>query len=342
MFNVWLYGIMVTQTTWYYVTYKTDRTWIKWMVAWLFVIDTLNTIFDIGLIWRYTITLFGNVEEILHSHWLFNVEPTMITSTIQSFYAWRVARLTGYAWMGWALGFLAFVQFGAGLGSTIWASFLVDFSRFTEGKPVVITWLVLSALTDTFITCALSWHLLTNRTGFPETDDIITRVVRMTVQTALITTLWATVNLIFFVAVPNNLHLFFQLSLGKLYINTLMSTLNSRRGWGGSLTSGDGDDGEPTSRSGGDSGQGHRSTCVWRTERSHKSTTVHITTTVHREDHFELNDYVAEESKRVSAENIEGYTEPDSEAAVQFPGTKLKSALSDVTSTHSGMSSDKR
>ncbi|KAG8706358.1 hypothetical protein FRC08_001116 [Ceratobasidium sp. 394] len=281
MLNVWLYGIMVTQTAWYYVTYKTDRTWIKWIVAWLFVIDTLNTIFDIGLIWRYTITLFGNVEEIAHSHWLFNVEPvmtTMISSTTQSFYAWRVARLTGYAWMGWALGFLAFIQFGAGLGSTIWASFLVDFSRFMEGKSVVITWLVLSALTDTLITCALTWYLLTHRTGFPETDDIITRLVRMTVQTGLITTLWATVDLIIFLTVANNLHLFFQLPLCKLYTNTLMSTLNSRRGWGGSLTSGDGD--ELTSRSGGGLGQRPRSTFVWRAEQSHKSAAVHITTTV--------------------------------------------------------------
>ncbi|KAG9118715.1 hypothetical protein FRC07_006639, partial [Ceratobasidium sp. 392] len=322
MLNVWLYGIMVTQTAVYYVTYKTDRTWIKWMVAWLFVIDTLNTFFDIGLVWRYTITLFGNLEEIVHSHWLFNVEPvmtTMISSTTQSFYAWRIAKLTGHAWIGWMLGFLAFAQFAAGLASTIWASFLGDFARFQEGKSVVIMWLGLHrALT--------SGIQLTHRTGFPKTDDAITRLVRMTVQTGLITTIWATVDLIMFLTLDNNLHLFFQLPLCKLYTNTLMSTLNSRGGWGGNLTTGDSIEGS-TSRSG-DSGQKRRSALVWRTGRSDKSTTVHITTTVHREDHFELNDYTAE-SKRAEAGRVENYRNVDVGTGTRLQGEKSKGALSD-------------
>ncbi|KAG8716351.1 hypothetical protein FRC09_015865 [Ceratobasidium sp. 395] len=341
---------MVTQTALYYTTYKTDRTWIKWMVAWLFVIDTLNSIFDIGLVWRYTITLFGDLQEIVHSHWLFNVEPvmiTMISSTTQSFYAWRIARLTGHAWIGWTLGFLAFAQFGiqfnplgAGLASTIWASFLGDFARFQEGKSVVIMWLGLSALTDVLITCALTRHLLTHRTGFPKTDDIITRLVRSTVQTGLITTIWATVDLILFLTLANNLHLFFQLPLCKLYTNTLMSTLNSRGGWGGNLTTGDSIE-ESTSRSGDDSGHRRRSTMIWRPEQS-KSTTVHITTTVHREDHFELNDYAAEESKRAGIGRTENFKGLHEGAGIRLPGEKSKSALSDATSVHSRMSSDSR
>jgi hypothetical protein len=28
-------------------------------VAWLLLLDTLNTVFDIGFVYRYTITLFG-------------------------------------------------------------------------------------------------------------------------------------------------------------------------------------------------------------------------------------------------------------------------------------------
>jgi hypothetical protein len=30
-------------------------------VAYLFIIDTLNSVFNIGLVWRYTITLFGEL-----------------------------------------------------------------------------------------------------------------------------------------------------------------------------------------------------------------------------------------------------------------------------------------
>lgn len=339
--NVWLYGIMVTQTAMYYVTFKRDHKWIKMLVAWLFLIDTLNTAFDIGLVWRYTITLFGDMGEITHSHWLFNVEPvmtTMISSTTQSFFAWRIARLTGHPWMGWAIGCSAFIQLAAGLGSTIGASIVVDFDRFQELKAAVITWLGLSALTDVVITIILSWYLHTHRTGFSQTDDIITRLVRLTVQTGLITTVWATVDLIFYLALANNLHLLFQLPLCKLYTNSLMSTLNSRGGWGGSFASGTD---EPMSRSGGATGQNKQTgASVWRPEQSnHGQTTVQIVTTatVHRDDGFELDEYSADDVK-ANQQDIENF--PRSGTAVRLPGTASATAISDDTSMHSRPSFD--
>ncbi|KAG9077684.1 hypothetical protein FS749_010402 [Ceratobasidium sp. UAMH 11750] len=85
---------------------------------------------------------------------------TMISSTTQGFFAWRIARLTGHNWMGYLIGFSAFIQLAAGLGSTIGASMVVDFDRFQELKAAVITWLGLSAITDIAITCVLSWHLV--------------------------------------------------------------------------------------------------------------------------------------------------------------------------------------
>ncbi|QRV92319.1 transmembrane protein [Ceratobasidium sp. AG-Ba] len=344
--NVWLYGIMVMQTVQYYANFKADQTWVKCMVAWLFVLDTLNSVFDIGLLWRYTITLFGDLKEIVHSHWLFNVEPVMTTavsSTVQCFYAWRIAKLTGHAWIGWLLAFLAFIQFGAGLGSTIWASILVDFDRFQEGKSVVITWLGLSALIDVIITCALTWHLLTHRTGFPKTDDVITRLVRITVQTGLITSVWASVDLVIFLAVDNNLHLFFQLPLCKLYTNTLMSTLNARAGWGTDTTNEDTLD--PMSCPAGGSVPKRRSPLQWRSEGSSKSnqTTVHITTTVHSQVHhddgFELENYAAGESKYAPAGDIESNAGLRTVNPIRLPASKSK-ALSDAASTHSRKSSE--
>jgi hypothetical protein len=36
----------------------------------------------------------------------------MISSATQTFFAWRVAKLTGHAWMGWGIAISAFIQFG--------------------------------------------------------------------------------------------------------------------------------------------------------------------------------------------------------------------------------------
>ncbi|CAE6489074.1 unnamed protein product, partial [Rhizoctonia solani] len=128
----------------------------------------------------------------------------MISSTTQCFFAWRVAKLTGHAWMGWGIAIAALVQFVAGLAATVGTFVVRDFARFQELRVPVIIWLLLSAATDIVITCILSWYLHTHRTGFSKTDDVITRLVRLTVQTGLITTVWATTDLLVYLCWSNN------------------------------------------------------------------------------------------------------------------------------------------
>ncbi|CAE6438538.1 unnamed protein product [Rhizoctonia solani] len=341
--NIWLYGIMVTQTSIYFVAFPRDHRWIKILVTYMFIVDTLNSIFDIGLVWKYTITLFGDSQGILVSSWWFNVEPVMtvmISSTTQGFFAWRVAKLTGHAWMGWGIALSAFIQFAAGLGSTIGAFIVQDFARFQELKVAVITWLGLSALTDIVITCTLSWYLHTHRTGFSKTDDIITRLVRLTVQTGLITTLWATTDLILYLGWSHNLHLFFQLPLCKLYTNTLMSTLNSRAGWGGSFSTSTGNV-DPMSGGTGTGQPNRKGPAVWRPDQANSQHTTAIqimtTATVHRDDGFELEDYGLD-TKRISPEDVEAYGQTQSR--VELPGAPSTTMVSDETSMRSRPSFD--
>ncbi|KEP52245.1 putative transmembrane protein [Rhizoctonia solani 123E] len=155
-----------------------------------------------------------------------------IAATAQGFFTWRINRLTGCKWLSGGIALIIAMQFAAGAASTIGAFIVVDFMRFGELKAQISLWLVTSALADTAITITLSWYLHSNRTGFSRTDDIITKLIRITVQTGLITTVWALVDLIMFLAVPNPLHLMFNLPLPKLYSISLLSTLNARGGWG--------------------------------------------------------------------------------------------------------------
>ncbi|KDN39436.1 hypothetical protein RSAG8_08842, partial [Rhizoctonia solani AG-8 WAC10335] len=330
--NILLYGVMITQTTMYYVALPKDPRWIKILVSYIFIVDTLNSVFDIGLVWKYTITLFGDYERILISSWWFNIEcvmTVMISSTTQCFFAWRVAKLTGHAWMGWGIAFLAFIQFVAGLATTIGTFIVRDFARFRELRAPVIIWLLLSAVTDITITCILSWYLHTHRTGFSKTDDVITRLVRITVQTGLITTVWATSDLLAYLCWPNNMHVFFQLPLCKLYTNSLMSTLNSRAGWGGSA-------GNPDPMSGGTiTGQpSSKDSAVWRPgqTKSQQATVIQVLTTVHRDDAFELEEYSLK-TKRVSPEDVEALGQAHSKA--QLPGEESDTTIPDGTSVDS-------
>jgi len=82
---------------------------------------------------------------------------------------------------------------------------------------------------DIIITGSLTWYLQRNKSGIKGTDDIVTRIIRLTVQTGMITTLWAILDLIVYLTEANSLHLLFNLPLAKIYTNSLMSNLNARR-----------------------------------------------------------------------------------------------------------------
>ncbi|KAG9095819.1 hypothetical protein FS749_009715 [Ceratobasidium sp. UAMH 11750] len=204
------------------------------MVGWLLLLDTLNSAFGVGVGYRYTITLFGDFAALRHSHWFLNTGPAInatVSSTTQCFFAWRITKLTGHTWIGWTIAASAFIQTLAGVAISVGSSIIVDFARFKELHVPVTVRLVMSSVTDVAITCILSWYLHSHRTGFPRTDNVLSKLIRLTVQTGLLMSLWAVVDLIVFLVVPNNLHLLFSLPLSKLCTNSLMSTLNSRGGW---------------------------------------------------------------------------------------------------------------
>ncbi|OSD07500.1 hypothetical protein PYCCODRAFT_619779 [Trametes coccinea BRFM310] len=234
IFNVLLYGIMITQTYLYFQMYKRDKNWIKLFVICLFVCDTVNCAFDIAFLYMPLVNEFGNVQALNVATWVFATDPAMtaiIAALVQSFFAWRVKVLTR-SWVAVGLiAFCSFAQFCGGLGTAIAVGMIPEFVHFQKFQVIVIVWLAFSAVADTLITASLVWHLRRNKTGMPVTDDIINRIVRMTVQTGLVTALCAIIDLILFLATPAGLHLIFNLPLSKLYTNSLMSSLNTRHGW---------------------------------------------------------------------------------------------------------------
>jgi hypothetical protein len=50
---------MVMQAYVYYQTYKNDVIWIRYFILYLFIIETLNTGFDIGMMYEPLIVRYG-------------------------------------------------------------------------------------------------------------------------------------------------------------------------------------------------------------------------------------------------------------------------------------------
>ncbi|THG96863.1 hypothetical protein EW026_g5047 [Hermanssonia centrifuga] len=235
VFNILLYGIMITQTFLYFAVYKNDRFWMKAFVGLLFLCDTINCALDVAFVYIPLVSDYGNQDALNTATWVFATDPAMtaiIALLVQMFFAWRVKVLTGNWFVVGFIALCSICQWCGGLGTAIAVGMIPEFVHFQKFEVIVIIWLVFSALADTAITLALTWHLRKHKTGFTVTDDVVDRIIRMTVQTGLVTALCAIIDLIAFLATPTGIHLIFNLPLSKLYTNSLMSSLNSRAGWG--------------------------------------------------------------------------------------------------------------
>ncbi|KZT23453.1 hypothetical protein NEOLEDRAFT_1180103 [Neolentinus lepideus HHB14362 ss-1] len=234
-FNILLYGIMITQTFLYYNTFKKDRLWMKIFVMVLFIADTLNSVFDCVWIYQSLIVNFGNAPYLAAADWIFGTDPAMtgiISTMVQLFFAWRVRVLTARLPLALVIAFMSIVAGLSGLGTSIAVGIIPQFVHFQKFQVIVIMWLLTTCICDIAITAALTWHLRRHKTGFPATDDVVNKIIRLTVQTGMITAIVAVIDLGMFLGTSTGLHLSFNFPLSKLYTNSLMSTLNSRSGWG--------------------------------------------------------------------------------------------------------------
>jgi len=233
-FNLILYGVSLTQVYIYFTTYKRDQLWLKVYICCLFLADTINSVFDMFYSYDRLVNNFGNMDAQGIATWVFAAGPAMtgiMGATVQMFFGWRVKVLTGNMWAVSVIVTLAVAELLGGLATAIATGFVPEFLDTERIRSVVIVWLVSSAIVDTLITVILVSHLRKNRTGFEFTDDVINKIIRLTVQTGMITSVWAIIDLGLYLGSPSGVHVSFNWVLAKLYTNSLMSSLNSRAGW---------------------------------------------------------------------------------------------------------------
>ncbi|KAF9038953.1 hypothetical protein BDZ89DRAFT_392024 [Hymenopellis radicata] len=229
------FGISVTQTYIYWSTYRQrDRWFIKYFVALMFVADTVHTVGIVVYLYICLIKHFDDPVYLTTSTTAFEMEPAlsgMISGMVQAFFGWRVKVLTG----SWALFIVvelcSIAAFLMGIATALACHIVKFFADFQKFRTIVIIWLACATFADILITGSLVTHLRKHRTGFQHTDSHIDRIIRLTVQTGLITAIWAFADLLVYLLDPTGMHLLLNCLLPKLYTNSLLSSLNSRGGW---------------------------------------------------------------------------------------------------------------
>ncbi|KAI0660103.1 hypothetical protein C8Q70DRAFT_1053340 [Cubamyces menziesii] len=230
-----LYGITSLQT-WMYFNYnfKDDRT-LRGSVFFLWILDTLHMLFLTLTMYRYVVTDFGNIPAIVKPTWslVAMIVVVLISNlVVRAIFGMRILRLSGGRWIipACVVNILSVFVLGDG------TYFAVEGLRVDNMVQVHhYSWSFYAGFgaevaADAIITISQCLLLVQMRTGLERTDSIISLMMKYSINTGLLTSICAILVLVTYSAQPTNFIYFaFYFVYSKLYVNSLLATLNARR-----------------------------------------------------------------------------------------------------------------
>ncbi|KAF5354792.1 hypothetical protein D9756_005764 [Leucocoprinus leucothites] len=152
---------------------------------------------------------------------------------VQSFYAWRIYLLGKWKFVPCTIIFFGMTSCAAACAIGFGFTPLKDIRLLHQPSMTARSyiWLGGAALTDVIISLSMLYLSFGARqSNFGRTQRLVNRLIRLTIETGVVTATTASLELILFLTLPstNAMHLVPALQLCKVYANALMASLNSR------------------------------------------------------------------------------------------------------------------
>ncbi|KIJ20114.1 hypothetical protein PAXINDRAFT_166257 [Paxillus involutus ATCC 200175] len=230
-----LYGVTCAQTLYYYRRYPSDPWYIKLLVAAVLASDTVHQALITHSLYTYLVTDFGALQDLGLLVWSLIVEVLFNGFTalmVQCFLAMRVYRLSNKSLLA-TVSVMILVMANFVLVVTYVAR-AIHFKTFAQLATLQALSKSVNAATvasDVLIAALLCMMLQKSRTGFRRSDTLINKLILFTVNTGLLTSICAVASLVSISLWPNTfIYIGFYFCLGRLYCNSLLATLNARKG----------------------------------------------------------------------------------------------------------------
>jgi len=238
-----LYGAACIQAVHYYTTYGKDPILLKTMVAVLWILESVQAAFTTHAMYFYLVSNFADPLSLLNIVWSIPVQlpiAAVISLIVNSFFVARIWRFGRSMISLTILLPLLVARFALSIYYTVRTfqdlSFLALSKVFVPG----IASLAVIAASDVSIAISLCIVLHKRRTGIPNTDMILNRLITWTAQTAIFPAVLAIADAIALAAGRSTfVFLCFFFLLCRVYTNTGLSALNSRRSLQSKAVSGD-------------------------------------------------------------------------------------------------------
>ncbi|KAJ7873348.1 hypothetical protein B0H14DRAFT_3131337 [Mycena olivaceomarginata] len=247
-----LYGVSILQVYLYFRRYSQDRWTLKTMVATLWILDTLTTIFVAHSLFVFVFGLLSKKAD-TNIPWGFTAEKMLVTiitfiaqwyfagnrssravcliTSLFSFYAHTIWKVSKNIITTVFVSVLAVATFGLGIYTTVHLFQNPGLNSISSRSFLIVSGLVqgLAALNDIVITASLSYYLHIKRSGLPSSEKLIDTLIVYAVSRGVLTAVAQIMFLVLNVAMPHHQYwLPFHLVVGKLYINSVLASLNVR------------------------------------------------------------------------------------------------------------------
>ncbi|KAJ7912728.1 hypothetical protein B0H13DRAFT_1712901 [Mycena leptocephala] len=229
-----LFGALSVQLYLYYQAFPSDRWFTKGLVYTVYsiqVVQIVMTTIDAFKIFGYGFDDVSALTKVNLSWFSVPVIIGLVSFIVQSFYAYRIYVLSRSR-------IISVLIVGASLAISV-SAFITGRFTFEAGNVTILNnrrdstplgvYLSGAALIDITIAVCMIYYLTINDTGFRQTHAIISKLVRLTIETNSLTASVALATLILFFVFPGRVYYAAPANLmPMLYANTMSAVLNSR------------------------------------------------------------------------------------------------------------------
>ncbi|KIM81870.1 hypothetical protein PILCRDRAFT_821230 [Piloderma croceum F 1598] len=235
--SLWLYGATVSQSIFYFRSFPGDNRATKYLVSFLFFADTLHVYLLSHMFWNFLV--YGRSVGfiiLLRLPWQLTtsfIVGWVVTTVVQCFFALRVWKVSNKNWIAVSvIGISSMAQLSAGM---IFSAHLIKvgdpFSAFDHvGNLCGRTELVCSMVCDLVISVSLVYYFSVFRIGLERSNHLLRNLIILSLNMGGLLCLVTVITLILFeVEAGTFISLGPHFILSKLYVNSLLATLNSRK-----------------------------------------------------------------------------------------------------------------
>ncbi|KAK0449460.1 hypothetical protein EV421DRAFT_1996525 [Armillaria borealis] len=236
LLNWGLFGTLSVQLYLYYLAFPNDSRLLKYLVYGIYVIESVQTILvahDTFAMFGYG---FGDMDALTRLNYNWITVP--ITSAVaagvgQVFYAYRIFVVSKSRIISIFIICISMTSSVAAIIAGIYAFQAGIITKFNTRKLHIAIgiWCGASALCDILIAICMTYYLTMRSisTNFRRTQILVTKIIRLTIETGSVTAVVAVLNFVLFIALPHqNSYMTFGVLVPKLYANTVYMVLNSR------------------------------------------------------------------------------------------------------------------